>query len=266
MINGRTRVFALLGDPVAHSLSPAMYNAAFEALGIDAVYVALRSVPAQVPPLMTSLCLAGGGGNLTVPFKRLGAVTARPAEPGPWPVCNTFWAGDDGVVMGASTDPDGIRVGWEHLGRPKGAWLLLGTGGSAMAAACAARDVEAPVAVRSRSADRRAAFEAECASLGIPLAGDDRPGMVVNCTPLGLRPEDGLPISLADLPPGAAVLDLVYRRGETALVLAARASARRAVDGRVVLLGQGIAAFRRWFPRIVPPAEVMGAAVRRALA
>lgn len=266
MINGRTRVFALLGDPVAHSLSPAMYNAAFAALGIDAVYVAFRCVPSQVPPLMTSLCLAGGGGNLTVPYKRLGAQAATPVEPDAGPVCNTFWAGDEGRVLGASTDPAGIKAGWEHLGAPPGAWLLLGTGGSAVAAAVAARAAGAPVTVRSRSAERRAAFEAECTTLGVALAADGPVGMVVNCTPVGLRPDDGLPIPLDQLPVGAAVLDLVYRRTDTPLVAGARAAGRRAVDGRPVLLGQGVAAFRHWFPRVPPPIEVMHAALRRTVA
>ena len=62
-IGGATRVFALLGDPVAHSLSPAMHNAAFTALGLDAVYVALRCESTAVRPLMETLARQGGGGN-----------------------------------------------------------------------------------------------------------------------------------------------------------------------------------------------------------
>ena len=265
MISGGTRVFALLGDPVAHSLSPVIHNAAFQALGLDAVYVALRCVEEQLPSLMASLSLGGGGGNLTVPHKRVGATLARAADSGPWVACNTFW-GDQGTVMGASTDIAGIRSGWERLGRPAGGWLILGTGGSAVAAAQAARGAGAFVTVRSRSAGRRRAFEGECRSVGAVVDDSGPVGVVINCTPLGLKQGDPLPLAAEALPHGAAVLDLVYRRGETPWVAAARGTGHLAVDGRVVLLGQGVDAFERWFPGVRAPAEVMDAALRRALA
>ncbi len=265
MISARTRVFALLGNPVAHSLSPAMHNAAFQALGMDVVYVAVRCDDGLVSSLMEALCQAGGGGNLTVPHKRLGARVARAAEPGPWIACNTFWE-EQGHVIGASTDAAGILAGWDHLGRPPGAWLILGTGGSAAAAAQAAVLAGAPITVRSRAAARRLGFEAECQSLGAVVQDTGPVGLALNCTPLGLKDTDPAPLAVTDLPPGAAVLDLVYRRGETRWVVTARAAGRPAVDGRVALLAQGVAAFQRWFPRVQPPAEVMDAALRRALA
>jgi shikimate dehydrogenase len=68
-LSGSTRVFAILGDPVAHSLSPAMQNAAFRLMGINAVYVPLRCSAEDVPLLMASLARAGGGGNVTIPHK-----------------------------------------------------------------------------------------------------------------------------------------------------------------------------------------------------
>ena len=69
MISGRTRVFALLGNPVGHSLSPAMHNAAFQALGLDAVYVALPCEASELVVLMRMLARSGGGGNITIPHK-----------------------------------------------------------------------------------------------------------------------------------------------------------------------------------------------------
>ena len=265
MISGHTRVFALLGDPVAHSLSPVIHNAAFLALGLDAVYVALRCDAPQVPSLMASLCYGGGGGNLTVPHKRIGATVARPAAPGPWSVCNTFW-GEDGAVVGTSTDPAGVLAGWTQLGRPPGGWLILGTGGSAVAAAEAARASGVPVGVHSRSAARAQAFEAEVQTLGGRVDGTGPVGMVINCTPLGLAADDPMPLSVGALPPGSAVLDLVYGRGETPWVVAARRAGHQALDGRAVLLGQGLLAFERWFPGVAAPVEVMNAALHRALA
>ena len=73
MITGSTRVFAILGDPVAHSLSPVMHNAAFRALGIQAVYVPFACTAEDVPPLILALARAGGGGNVTVPHKEAAA-------------------------------------------------------------------------------------------------------------------------------------------------------------------------------------------------
>jgi len=90
--------------------------------------------------------------------------------------------------------------------------------------------------------------------------------VVVNATPLGLASSDPAPLSLADAPLARVVLDLVYARGETALVRGARAAGLRAADGREVLVGQGAAAFRHWFPDTPPPIEVMRAAVRDGLA
>ena len=83
MRGGRTRVFALLGQPVAHSLSPAMQNAAFRVLGLDAVYVPLPCSAEHVKVLMSALAAAGGGGNVTVPHKGVAAtaVTMRIVSP-----------------------------------------------------------------------------------------------------------------------------------------------------------------------------------------
>ena len=99
MIGGRSRVFAILGEPVAHSLSPAMHNAAFRALGLDAVYVALRASAADVPHLIRALARAGGGGNVTVPHKEVAAQAVD--QPGDrvrsLGACNTFWGGEGGA-------------------------------------------------------------------------------------------------------------------------------------------------------------------------
>src|SRR5688500_10278670 len=105
VISGRTRVFAILGDPVSHSLSPAMHNAAFRALGLDAVYVPLPCKADDVPVLLGSLARAGGGGNVTVPHKEAAARAVDRLEPLAQALgaCNTFW-GDDGGAAGGNTD------------------------------------------------------------------------------------------------------------------------------------------------------------------
>ena len=261
MIDGSTRVFAILGDPVAHSLSPAMHNAAFRVLGLRAVYVALRARPDDVPGLLRSLSRAGGGGNVTVPHKEL----AAQAVDHPHPMverlgaCNAFW-GEDGGIVGDNTDVPGLLAALDDLEAPPGGWLVLGTGGGARAVVGAACERGVPLAVVSRSADRRRRFEAWAAEVGVRPADPEGCTVVINTTPLGLHPADPLP--LAAPPAGARVaLDMVYAPGETAWTHAMRAAGLRAADGRTMLVAQGAAALERWFPGVRAPGEVMRAAV-----
>jgi len=266
MIGGRTRVFALLGNPVSHSLSPAMHNAAFRVLGLDAVYVPFPCAVEQVPALMRALALSGGGGNVTVPHKEVAAgaldlASARVAQSG---TCNTFW-NEDGQVRGDSTDVDGILAAVDRLGVEADAWLVIGTGGSARAVAEAARLRGARLAVVSREPARRAAFASRAAGLGVESAAPEEATLVINATPLGLHPNDPLPLPVAATPAATAALDMVYRAGCTHWVREHRLAGRRADDGREVLVAQGAAALSRWFPLHDPPVEVMRAAVRAAL-
>ncbi|MBA3496426.1 MAG: shikimate dehydrogenase, partial [Gemmatimonadales bacterium] len=125
MIDGSTRVFAVLGDPVAHSLSPAMHNAAFRVLGLRAVYVALRVDAGTVPALMRGLSHAGGGGNVTIPHKELAAQAVDRREPAVerLAACNAFW-GEDGAIVGDNTDVPGLLAALDHLEAPPGNWML----------------------------------------------------------------------------------------------------------------------------------------------
>lgn len=266
MISGNTRVFAILGDPVSHSLSPAMHNAAFRVLGIDAVYVPLHVHAGAVGAAMRTLAGQGGGGNVTVPHKVEAAASCdqRAVRAERLGVVNTFWANGAGIA-GDTTDVDGVLDALKALAPPPGPWLVLGTGGSARAVAAAAAECGVALAVRSRAHDRAADFSRWAATLGVPEAAPADAVVVVNATPIGLRAEDGLPIPVSECPSAAVALDLVYARGETPWVHAMRAAGRRAADGRAMLVAQGAAAFRRWFPRSPAPVEVMKAAVRDAL-
>lgn len=266
MIAGTTRVFAVLGDPVAHSLSPAMHNAAFRALGLPAVYVALRCNAADVPGLIGALARANGGGNVTVPHKevaaravdrRLGVVEAAGA-------CNTFW-GDNGAVVGENTDVPGLLAALDRLAPADGPWLIAGTGGGARAAAIAARTRGVAVAIQSRRDDRRRDFEAWATSVGVSLAAPAACQVLLNTTPLGLQAADPPPVQRTAAPEASVALDMVYRRGETSWVRAMRAAGLRAADGREMLVAQGARAFERWFPGKSAPVEVMRAAVAAAL-
>ena len=266
MIDGSTRVFALLGDPVAHSLSPAMQNAAFRALGLRAVYVALRCAPPDLAPLIHALARAGGGGNVTIPHKEAAAlaVDRRADDAADVGASNVFWS-EDGAIVGGNTDVEGLLHALEPLRPPRGPWLIVGTGGGARAAAIAAARCGAAIGISSRSAERASAFESWCGERGetcVP-AGECR--VVINATPLGLRADDPLPLDPAAAPAAEVAFDMVYRTGETPWVRAMRAGGRRTADGRGMLVAQGAGALQRWYPGISPPTEIMRAVVDAAL-
>jgi shikimate dehydrogenase len=272
-IRGSTRLLAVVGDPVAHSLSPRLHNAALTALGLDAVYVALRVRPEGLAPLVRALVAAGAGLNVTVPHKR--AVVALLDEvPGVvrrTGACNAVW-GWTGGLAGDNTDVDAVRqeatrlVGARDVRRA----LVIGTGGSARAAAVALADGWPGCVVEVLSRDARRARDFVAWAEGAGVAAEPADGgaveLVVNATPLGLSAADPLPLDEPGLRRRGtpAVLDLVYVRQRTRLVRAARAAGLAAEDGRGVLVAQGAASFRR-FLGVEPPLEVMRAAVEEAL-
>lgn len=266
MIDGATRVFAILGNPVAHSLSPAMHNAAFKALGIPAVYVPMPCSHDDVPPLIQVLTRSGGGGNVTVPHKETAARAVEVCRElvEITDACNTFW-GENGGSVGDNTDVHGVLEALRELEAPKAPWLIAGTGGAARAAVMAAWESGVGVAVTSRDVRRRGEFETWISSRGVELASPADCGVLINATPLGLKTGDPLPLGIDVAPRAEVALDMIYAAGETAWVRSIRPRVRRAGDGRAMLVAQGAAAFERWFPGKPAPVEVMRAAVNAAL-
>ncbi len=266
MIDGATRVYALLGDPVAHSLSPIMQNAAFRALGLRAVYVALRCRTEDLSDLMHALARAGGGGNITVPHKESAALALghRDGLVDSVGACNTFWLEGDRLV-GDNTDVDGLLAALDTLEPPEGPWLIAGTGGSARAAVAAAARRGAKVAVVSRSDTKRKSFETWARRSGTEIVPAGECRVILNTTPLGLSPGDAQPPGKEIAPNASVALDLVYSAGETAWVRSMRAAGLRAADGRAMLVSQGALALERWFPGADAPTEIMRAAVDAAL-
>jgi shikimate dehydrogenase len=261
-VSANTRLLAVIGDPVAHSLSPVMQNAALRVLGVDAVYVALRTPVPGLATVLSALATAGGAGNVTVPHKEaaerwLARKTDLCTRVG---ACNTFWA-EAGVLVGDNTDVAGILGALRQLGADGGgSWLVVGTGGSARAVAVAAAEAGADLHVLSRDAGRAHAFVEWAHTRG---ALD--PDVAINATPLGLKEADPLPLDPGRSRRLRAALDLVYVPGATRWVRALRAAGVPAEDGREVLVRQGAAAFGRFFPDHAPPLDVMRAAVNRAL-
>jgi shikimate dehydrogenase len=268
-ISASTRLLGVIGDPVAHSLSPAMHNAAIRALGLDAVYVGLRAPAGALPALLAAFAAVGGAGNVTVPHKEAAerCVTRKTELCSRVGACNTFWT-EDGELVGDNTDVAGILACLAQLGADAGDWLLVGTGGAARAAAVAAAEARAHLHVLSRDAGRARAFAEWAQGRGVraePARGALEPRVAINATPLGLRETDPLPLDPTRARRLTAALDLVYAPGETRWVRTLRAAGVPAQDGREMLVRQGAAAFGRFFPGQAPPIDIMRSAVSRAL-
>jgi shikimate dehydrogenase len=269
-ISASTRLLAIIGDPVAHSLSPAMHNAACVALGLDAVYVALRCPPGAVAGVLAAFAALGTAGNVTLPYKEaaercLTRKTDLCARVG---ACNTFWS-EHGQLAGDNTDVAGVLASLGQLGAEGAAqWLVIGTGGAARAVAVAAAEAHAALYVLSRHAGRAEQFAEWARTRGAqahPARGDVIPDVAINATPLGLKETDPLPLDMTRIGGLRVALDLVYAPGETRWVRALRAAGVTAQDGREMLVQQGAAAFSHFFPGAHAPLEVMRAAVAHAL-
>ena len=265
----RPAIYAVLGDPVAHSLSPVIHNAAFGTTGRDATYVARRVTAEECGPMLRSLALGGGGGNVTVPHKervlpfldrRTRAVEATGA-------CNTFWA-RDGEVWGDNTDVEGFLGTWEGAVAelPEDlSVLLLGAGGAARAVLHALLGLPrvARVLLWNRSGHRARNLVERFGDSRLTRIGDWRgesPGVVVNATSVGLGGREA-PLDLrelAALPRG--VIDLVYGSRPTPLCRQAGVLDIPARDGREMLVRQAEASHVRWFGR-PPPRGVMARAL-----
>jgi shikimate dehydrogenase len=244
----------LLGHPVAHSLSPAIQTAALRAAGIDAPYEALDVDPAILPGVIEELRATRTGGNVTAPFKervfdacdRLSDLATRVGA------VNTFWFDATGRMFGDNTDVGGFDAAVRALmGDPRADLSvgLIGAGGAAAGVLAAIERWPSPtVHVFNRTPERARVLCERFGSVAQPvddigvIAGAQ---LVINATTIGLG-NDAMPIDAAMLRPDAAVYDLVYRPGETALVRAARARGLAAADGIGMLIEQAALAFERW--------------------
>lgn len=263
----------LVGHPVAHSLSPIFQNAALRYHGLPLRYDTVDIPPAGLADAVRRFVRHRAAGNVTIPHKeamaslcaRLTAVAERTGA------VNTFRVSDAGELEGTNTDVGGFDVLAREAGalRPNARVALLGAGGGAAAVLTALErwpGVQVAVYNRDRGrAERLAERYAIVRSVASDPASAAREAtVVVNATPLGIRDGDPLPLAMDDMPPGAAVIDLVYRRDETAWVRAARARGHPAVDGLVMLLEQGALAFEWWF-EIAAPRDIMRESLRQAL-
>lgn len=270
---GATTVAAVIGDPVSHSLSPALHNAAFEALDLDWVYVALPVAADHGEAAVRAVIDLGLAGlSVTMPHKQAAwrAVDARAGDAERLGAVNCV-VPDDGRLVGHNTDGDGFlasleRAGWDGVAGRR--CLVVGAGGAARAVVAAlGRDGADEVKVLARTPARGE----EAASLAAGRGALAGPGdlataeLIVNATPVGMSGDPGVPFDPALLHTGQLVVDLVYEPIRTALLEAAAERGAETLNGVGMLVHQAAEAFRLWTGR-EPPVEVMQAAVTEDLA
>jgi shikimate dehydrogenase len=278
-ISGATRVAGVMGDPVRHSLSPTIHNAAFAALGLDWAYLAF-----EVPEGAAGLAVGGmralgiEGLSVTMPHKAavIPALDALSAEAEALGSVNCI-SRDGPGLLGDSTDGpgflDALRIdeGVEPAGLR---CVVVGAGGAGRAVARALGQAGAgAVVVVNRSEDPARRAAALAGPAGVVGRAEDvaDADIVVNATPLGMgvvvgtygEPEP-LPVDPARLGAGQLVVDLVYHPTSTPLLRAARDAGATAVGGLGMLIHQAAHAFRRWTGED-PPLEAMSAAALAAL-
>jgi shikimate dehydrogenase len=268
-MSGKTTVCGLIGDPVAHSMSPAMQNAAFRRLDLDYAYVPFRVESSELGHAISAVrALHIRGLNVTIPHKlavmplldRLDDLATRIGA------VNTI-VNDGGLLTGYNTDAPGfLQPLRQRRFEPSGKRvLILGSGGAARAVAFALMDGGATLTILNRTANRARELAAQLSSqfggqvtgglldnqnLAAGVGGAD---LVVNTTSVGMGGvSSGTPLPSELLRPGLVVYDIVYNPVRTRLLREAETAGCVTVSGIDMLAWQGALAFERWTGRSAP--------------
>jgi len=282
-ITPATQLCAVIGNPVAHSLSPAIHNAAFDELGLDFVYVAFR-----VEDLKSALAGMRAlrnfrGMSVTIPHKieAMGCVDEIAEVDRSIGSINTI-INDNGRLIGLGTDGPGalkaltdagVELAEKHV-------LMLGAGGAARAIAftlarstrlCTLTllDINEEM-LRGLAADLRggtaAGIEAEPLTDEALARAMEHADVIINCTPIGMHPKENVSLVPVGLfRPGQSVFDIVYTPLETRLLADARSRGLTVISGVEMFINQAVLQFRH-FTGIDPPVEVMRRVVMERLA
>jgi shikimate dehydrogenase len=271
-VNGKTRVCAIIGDPVEHSLSPVMHNAAFKDLGLNLVYVAFTVTSTELKTaVLGAKSLGLRGLNVTMPHKNaiihyLDEVDSTAKSIG---AVNTV-LNNQGKLIGYNTDGSGAMIALQENGvyPEEKKLVLLGAGGAAKAIAYqAAQDVEELV-ILNRTAEKAKklaealkSFDAKvkAGTLSSEVLKQELPttDILVNATSAGMHPDvDISPVPSDLLYSDLSVMDIIYNPLETKLLKDAKSAGAKVVSGIEMLLYQGAVAFEIW-TNCPAPVEVM---------
>lgn len=272
------KIFGVFGDPIEHSLSPAMQNAAFRALGMDACYHPFRVSRERLKDAILGASAMGFGGlNLTIPLKEkaleiiqvdelakaIGAVNTVSFRAS----SSTSSVGSE--IRGHNTDGFGALLALEEAGvRIRGSSvLLIGAGGAALAIAYTLAREGAEISIANRSLQRAEELAGMVGALGYSLSDleklVDRADVIINATSVGMKAGEPRLFDGKLIKSSHAVFDIVYNR-ETELLKDAKAVGALAIDGVMMLVYQGAKALEIW-TGLKAPADVMEKAVRDGL-
>lgn len=260
MITGKTQVYGILGRPVAHSLSPAMHNAAFQAMGLNAVYV-----PFHVEHLPLAVAGLRGlqirGVSVTIPWKEdilalLDEVDDRARAIG---AVNTV-INREGRLWGTNTDWQGALQALEEVTTVAGQRaLVLGAGGAGRAIVYALGQAGAEVLVADADQTKALNLAKEFGAVALPLsqAAQLEAAILINATPVGMAPQvEAIPLPPESLEHFQVVMDIVYAPLQTRLLREAAARGSLCLDGLQMLVYQGARQFEL-FTGQMAPAELM---------
>ncbi len=271
MISASTKLAAVIGSPVRHSLSPALHNAGFAASGLDWVYAAFEVAPGDAGAALEAMRVLGISGlSVTMPHKQAVAMLVDELDPAAEALrsVNTVVPIGDGLLRGYSTDGAGFVASLSAQGIAVAGLrvCVFGAGGSAHAIIDAiARAGAASITVINRSVNRAwaaAGLAGTIGEVGRPDAVADC-DLVVNATSVGMG-TDELPFDVELLTSRHVVADIVYHPRHTALLAAAEARGARPVEGLGMLIHQALLQQQLW-TGTAPPAAVMWAAAEREL-
>jgi shikimate dehydrogenase len=278
--SGRWTLMAILGDPVAHTKSPVVHQAAMRVLGLRGVYVPYRTGPGDVTKALGDLRSAGAVGcNVTIPLKieAVAAVDRLGKGARLSGAVNTIVFERGGTVRGENTDVDGVRATATELMGPYGqrrTALVLGTGGAARGAAVGMDQWGAKVLVTGRTPEKLEGIVGDLEGFAKAIEPDSlgslkgKVDILVQCTSQGMEgvPPEGplVPLEVMDAVRPRAVMDLVYHLGGTELVRKARFGGLPAAGGERVLLHQAVEAFRHWTD-LEPPVKEMERTLMKAI-
>lgn len=268
MNNGRidtdTDLYCVLGDPVVHSLSPAMHNRAFACSGRNAIYLAFRVTDLEAA-VAGIRALGIKGASITLPHKSRVIEFLDETDPTATDIgaVNTI-VNTNGRLVGKNSDSSGAMDALqEQTPIAEKRVLILGAGGAARAIGFGIRDSGGDVAITNRSAEKGEKLAADLDGTFLPFR--EIPGgrfdILINTTPLGMHPEiNASPVPLEILEPKMVVMDIVYNPLETRLLKEASRIGCKTIDGLAMFVNQGARQFE-WWTGEKAPVEIMKQAV-----
>ncbi|RTH25596.1 shikimate dehydrogenase [Thermus scotoductus] len=257
---------AVLGSPIAHSLSPAMHRYALSSLGLEGSYEALETPLEVLKDRLEEVRREYRGVNLTIPLKEAALPLLDWVSPEAQAIgaVNTVLS-VEGRLLGFNTDAPGFLQALKAGGIPlMGPALILGAGGAGRAVAWALREAGLTVWIWNRTWERALALAEEFGLKAVPLERAQEARLLVNATSVGLKDPGATPLPAEFFPKEGAVVDLVYRPLWTRLLREARERGLQVQTGLPMLAWQGALAFRIW-TGLLPDPRGMEEAARQAL-